>query len=168
MTYNVRRTLAKLQTKYTQINRTGQLTKGQRTKVTLYCGGRTPTWNHARQRNSSRTSTTSHAVRRLCQTNSCSRHRQAISRRHLQLNSTADFFTRPPTSSPPTSPHFVLHHNAGMFTHVNRSKICPPLRPVKLSTSHYDPKTRSSQISFHQSHALQKHSTRIIQILFDW
>jgi len=33
-------------------------------------------------------------------------------------------------------------------------------------TSHHDPKTRSGQISIHQSHALLKFSTCIIQNLF--
>jgi len=43
----------------------------------------------------------------------------------------------------------------------------PPLRPTKILTSHYDPETTSGQISIHQSHALLRHSTCILQNLFD-
>jgi len=57
-----------------------------------------------------------------------------------------------------------------MCLHTSIVQICPPLRLAKLLTSHYDgdPKTGSSQISFHHSHALLKHSTCIIQVQFDW
>jgi len=129
---------------------------------------RTPLWNPGWLRNCHRTSFTT----RRSSSSLPDELQQSSTPGDLSLSPPVEYdcrFHYATTSIVATNDTKLLHSPMRVCLHTSVIQICPPLRPVKLLTSHCDPKLgQVKPHSTNQSHTFLKHSTCIIQILFDW